>query len=633
MKFKRFFKSLSSKISPADIFMMIISAIVGVLFSLYPDNVPQELWWIKILVLAIYLVIVFSFLALVIWLENKRDRFNYVHMIEKAHKNGQWKEVYTLGYPLLRPLWTLSKLSLRIHVARLVQEAVEQISENSINDMPFNKLKIQAEILIDVLGYSNYVLGNKIEASNNIKSGIDIITEAYKCSCITQEEKLIMLLRAWRHLLAIGNASLTDKEKIVEHIRDNIIEANGLDAQNNELAQAIYSAEYAVQKFGFKNGQDAIEIIQNLEDLKENFKKINNVEWMQKCDQLVWEIKLKTEGYNDNIKNQIRTLINSKTIVSNRFLKVVNLYLDYQIKRVYLFSFAEKRSAISLMDDIQNEIKKIVEVADNFASQSEDVSSVNLYQNKKAKLRGLIRSKNKLINKNLIVDNFSIVLLDFDYTLFDYKKAQIYALKKTCKDLGLKCTKQILSSYDKISDQKWTEHSHKLDYALIRKERISEFLKTWNYECDEIKFNELMEGYMANMIFMPGARKFITTFSAKSIIIITDASKGHRIKAIQHSKLKDYVLFSAEDAGCLKTDPNYFDEVLKRYYPQADRESVLVIGDGINSDIEGANNSGLTSCLVTYGFEYRTGGEYTGAIKPKFNVKTLNDLCHLKVNK
>ena len=58
-----------------------------------------------------------------------------------------------------------------------------------------------------------------------------------------------------------------------------------------------------------------------------------------------------------------------------------------------------------------------------------------------------------------------------------------------------------------------------------------------------------------------------------------------------------------------------------------------MIGDGINSDIEGANNSGLTSCLVTYGFEYRTGGEYTGAIKPKFNVKTLNDLCHLKVNK
>lgn len=148
--------------------------------------------------------------------------------------------------------------------------------------------------------------------------------------------------------------------------------------------------------------------LHKVEDLKENFKKINNVEWMQKCDQLVWEIKLKTEGYNDNIKNQIRTLINSKTIVSNRFLKVVNLYLDYQIKRVYLFSFAEKRSAISLMDDIQNEIKKIVEVADNFASQSEDVSSVNLYQNKKAKLRGLIRSKNKLINKNLIVDNFKV---------------------------------------------------------------------------------------------------------------------------------------------------------------------------------------------------------------------------------
>ena len=401
MGIKKFFKTLSLKISAADIFMMIISAIVGVLFSLYPSNIPQEFWWIKIVILSVYLSVVIAFLALVIWLKNKKEKFDYVYMIEKAYKNEQWKDVFTVGYPVLRSLWTLSKVSLVIHIARMVEEAVEQIDESvkEINNIPFNKLKIQAELRIDSLGYANYVLGNKEQAIRYIKSGMAIINDLQSISKIQEEERLIILLRVYRHLLAVVKPDDGESDEIVQKLKGYVREAKKYDAGNNDLRRAELSAQYVLQKHCFKTNGEYDKTIEVIENLKEEFSALDDEDWVQKCELFIWQIKLKEFGYNDNIKNQIRRLINSKTVSRRKFLKVVDVYFSYQIENVITCGFSDKKSGMILLDDLQNEIKKIEDVADDFANQSEDLSTLDKYEEKKSELHRTIKNKIKTVKK------------------------------------------------------------------------------------------------------------------------------------------------------------------------------------------------------------------------------------------
>ena len=55
--------------------------------------------------------------------------------------------------------------------------------------------------------------------------------------------------------------------------------------------------------------------------------------------------------------------------------------------------------------------------------------------------------------------------------------------------------------------------------------------------------------------------------------------------------------FISEEIGSKKPDKEFFDIILKEIDVE-NKDGVLMIGDTLTSDILGANNAGIDSCLV-----------------------------------
>lgn len=403
MKRKKFISSMFSSVSTGDLIMMIVSAVVGALFSLYPDNVPQKLWWVKIVVLCIYIFIVFVFLFVAVFLEYKRKRFNYLHMIESAYKRKAWREVFLYGYPILRTLWLLSKVSLLLRIAKLVLVAVEQLDVNSVYDFKFNKAKIRADIYIGYLGYANNVLGNFEAAEMNIQAGIDIIEEAHKRGQVSDTDYLWAILRVTRQKITTlkgQNEELINQfEKYIAQAKE-LLNRSGKHAElteyerssTEELELAILTSEYVLKKYSYKNGYvDAEETIKYNEWFLEQFIAFNDDEWIYKSKHFIWELKLANFGYSERIKSDLHGLILGGTIVRRRLLKAVVLYFNYILAFLNNAHFVDNQSAKICVRELEEEIRPVYDIADEVAANSEDILAIEQYLKKKTELKSVLR--------------------------------------------------------------------------------------------------------------------------------------------------------------------------------------------------------------------------------------------------
>lgn len=106
-------------------------------------------------------------------------------ILKNAYSEKRWAEVIKIGSALSQPLWYTGKFKYRINVGELVASAAAFES---------NK-ELQAETLIDDLGWTNFRLKQEGEAIRNIKLGLSI-AEAIKNN--------YLISKAYRHLADIS---------------------------------------------------------------------------------------------------------------------------------------------------------------------------------------------------------------------------------------------------------------------------------------------------------------------------------------------------------------------------------------------------------------------------------------------
>ncbi len=124
----------------------------------------------------------------------------------------------------------------------------------------------------------------------------------------------------------------------------------------------------------------------------------------------------------------------------------------------------------------------------------------------------------------------------------------------------------------------------------------------------------------------PDTRKILEKLKGNySLGLITNGTPDLQWKKIKGGKLENYfdaIVISGE-TGTGKPDPVIFNELLKRLNCNA--QNSIMIGDSLNTDIEGAKNAGITTIWLN-----RNGKVIKDSLLiPDFEIKNLPELFNL----
>ena len=196
---------------------------------------------------------------------------------------------------------------------------------------------------------------------------------------------------------------------------------------------------------------------------------------------------------------------------------------------------------------------------------------------------------------------YEIFLFDADNTLYDYDKAEAYALKTMFDSCGLDYSERSRTRYREINSGLWKDYEDgKISKADLQIVRFEKFLEEIGAKHDAIGFNA---GYLAELgkgaFLIDGALEICKEIVShgKLIFIVTNGILATQESRIKHSLIEEYIsdFFVSEFVGYQKPQIEYFEYVFS-HIPKIPKEKILIVGDSLTLDIAGGHNAGIDSC-------------------------------------
>lgn len=192
------------------------------------------------------------------------------------------------------------------------------------------------------------------------------------------------------------------------------------------------------------------------------------------------------------------------------------------------------------------------------------------------------------------------LLFDADETLFNFQQAEENALKWTLAHFNITFTPEYIPLYAKFNQRVWKEFERgEVSSQELRVKRFRLFFEELGMDGDMPAISQLyLQNLALGIDLVEGAEEVINTLKKQHhLAIVTNG-----IKEVQRSRLERSVLrnsfehlFISEEIGAAKPSPAFFDHVFESTGQPA-RETVLIIGDSLSSDIKGGLNYGIDTC-------------------------------------
>ena len=195
-------------------------------------------------------------------------------------------------------------------------------------------------------------------------------------------------------------------------------------------------------------------------------------------------------------------------------------------------------------------------------------------------------------------------LFDLDQTLLDFHASEYKALGIVLRSRGLSFSDEIYRAFREYNKSLWLE----LEKGTITRTELftKRFLDVFS-RCegdssglDPMEVNdEFIRTMSVNGVLMDGALEFVRKVKEEiPEARIYIASNGATINAkgrIASTGLDRYIdgLFISEDLGVTKPDAAFFDICLEKIGEP--RESCIMVGDSLSSDMLGAKNASIDS--------------------------------------
>lgn len=195
------------------------------------------------------------------------------------------------------------------------------------------------------------------------------------------------------------------------------------------------------------------------------------------------------------------------------------------------------------------------------------------------------------------------ILFDADDTLFDFQAGNRNAVNALLDEIGYLHPDRY-DQYEAVNLACWAElEQGRLTQDALRAERFRRFYAEYGIDRDPRRdadrFVELLGG---QSILLPHAEDVVREIArVKPVLILTNGIASVQKRRLALSPIRDVILGAviSQEEGAAKPNPKLFDRALKRL--GIARGAALMIGDGINSDIRGANNAGIDACWYNPG--------------------------------
>ncbi len=221
--------------------------------------------------------------------------------------------------------------------------------------------------------------------------------------------------------------------------------------------------------------------------------------------------------------------------------------------------------------------------------------------------------------------NYRNILLDVDGTLLDFAASERLGIARVLEHYGLPPKEGLLQRYHRINAAAWAafERGQVTKERLVN-QRFEEYFGQLGLQVNGEEAEELYRSFLdQSAILIDGAVELCQYLKDKryGLYVVTNGTSTTQYKRLALSGLDAYMddIFVSEDAGSQKPRKEYFDYCFARI-PDADPETMILLGDSLSSDILGGLTAGTDTCW--YNPAGLAGKE---EIKPDYIIQHLRE--------
>ncbi len=221
---------------------------------------------------------------------------------------------------------------------------------------------------------------------------------------------------------------------------------------------------------------------------------------------------------------------------------------------------------------------------------------------------------------------YTTILFDIDNTILDFDANELCSLKLLLSNFGYTFNQEFFDIYHKINRGLWDKYEKGI--ITIEEVVFTRFQKAMNklgYEIDGVAFEKeyrrlLGEGHQ----LMPNAIEVLEKLhKTHDLYIVTNGVHETQIKRLIDSNTMKYFkdIFDSETLGVQKPFSGFFTKV-KNSIASFEDSKTLLVGDSLNTDILGGNNSNLDTCHIV-----RSKSQtFSNEIVPTYRIENLTEL-------
>jgi len=220
---------------------------------------------------------------------------------------------------------------------------------------------------------------------------------------------------------------------------------------------------------------------------------------------------------------------------------------------------------------------------------------------------------------------FKWIIFDADGTLFDYDRAEYYALRSTFSIFGYPFHDSYLQTYRHFNQLQWIAFEQgKLTLPTLKVRRFKCLLDELKIYADPGAFSyTYLQHLSVRHDLIDGAEALLVELAGQAgLVLMTNG-----IKEVQRSRLKlstigdffSHVIIS-DEVGVAKPDRKIFEIAMARM-AEPDKSTVLMVGDNLSSDIKGGLDFGIATCWYN-----RENLETDPMIVPTYQIKDLGEV-------